>query len=101
MDYKNIMIIGSGNRATKLVKLLENHKEYGMKVSCIVDSDFKNKKNIKYKIGNYSKSIILSSLSIDDVFVCTNINEIPFQMIFLNHFIHLELMYTLCRARNK
>ena len=78
MDYKNIMIIGSGNRATKLIKLLENHKEYGMKVSCIVDSDFKNKKNIKYKIGNYSEiNNFLSSLSIDDVFVCTNINEIP------------------------
>ena len=47
MDYKNIMIIGSGNRANKLVKLLEDHKEYGMKVSCIVDSVFKKK---KYKL---------------------------------------------------
>ena len=40
MDYKNIMIIGYGHRGKELNEFLNRHKEYGMKVSCIIDSNF-------------------------------------------------------------
>ena len=77
MDYKNIMIIGSGSRAHGLIQFLERHKEYGMKVSCIIDLDTSKISN-NYVRGDFSKIYnFLSSLSIDDVFICTNISNIP------------------------
>ena len=77
MDYKNIMIIGSGNRSQKLIKFLERHKEYGMKVSCIIDSNTSKISN-SYVKGSFTDiHKFIPSLSIDDVFICTNISNIP------------------------
>ena len=77
MDYKNIMIVGYGDRGKELVKFLDRHKEYGMKVLCIVDNDYKTI-SIKCKKGDFNDiNNFITSLSIDDVFICTDTNQIP------------------------
>ena len=77
MDYKNIMIVGYGDRGKELVEFLDRHKEYGMKISCIIDNDYKTI-SIKCKKGDFNDiDDFITSLSIDDVFICTDINQIP------------------------
>ncbi len=86
MDYKNIMIVGYGDRARELINLLDNHKEYGMKISCIIDSNYKNI-NVDYKKGDFSDmKTFISTLSIDDAFICTDINNIPSSEYILDLF---------------
>jgi len=77
MDYKNIMIVGYGDRGKELVEFLDRHKEYGMKVSCIIDSKHSSI-SIECKKGHFDDiDAFITSLSIDDVFICTDINQIP------------------------
>ena len=37
MDTKNILIIGSHNRAVRLIHEFEEHKEYGLRIRSILD----------------------------------------------------------------
>ena len=77
MDYKNIMIVGYGDRAKELMKFLEQHKEYGMKVLSIIDSNYSNI-DIECEKGSFEDiNNLITSLSIDDVFICTDISNIP------------------------
>ena len=76
MDYKNIMIIGYGKRAKKLIKFLDNHKEYGMKVSSIIASNY-NEILVDSKNGDFEDIYdLIGNLSIDDVFICTDMKKI-------------------------
>ena len=77
MDYKNIMIVGYSARGRELVKFLEQHKEYGMKVLSIIDSDYNNI-DVQCEKGDFKDiNNFITSLSIDDVFICTNTGNIP------------------------
>jgi len=96
MDYKNIMIVGYGDRAKKLIDFLSKHKEYGMKISCVIDSDYKSI-DIKSDKGDFSDiNKFIASLSIDDVFVCTDINKIPSSQnifdLFYSYGINVHIM---------
>ena len=96
MDYKNIMIVGYGNRGKKLINFLDRHKEYGMKVSCIIDPNY-NDISIECKKGNFNNiDKFITLLSIDDVFICIDINEIPLSEnifdLFYSYGINVHIM---------
>jgi len=75
MDYKNIMIIGYNKSSKQLVDYLESHKEYGMKIACILDSKPQIIKT-HIKTGNFSDLYnYVRQMSIDDVFLCTKIDS--------------------------
>ena len=77
MDYKNIMIVGYGDRAKKLIAFLEQHKEYGMKVSCVIDTNSESLSINIEKGGFNTIEEFIKKISIDDVFICTDIKTIP------------------------
>jgi len=96
MDYKNIMILGYKNRGKKIVNFLDKHKEYGMKISSIIDSDYK-KINFTSTNGNFNDIVnFISNLSIDDVFICMDINNIPLSEdifdLFYSYGINVHIM---------
>ena len=81
LDSKNILIIGSKERAKYLIDEINNHKEYGFIIRKIVDPD---KKRIGVKISNFTVSgdllKIFSNivdLNIDEVFIAMPLNQIP------------------------
>ena len=75
MDYKNIMIIGYNDSSVQLIKYLESHKEYGMKIACIIDEKPENINSI-FKTGTISEVYkFVKNMSIDDVFLCSKIDE--------------------------
>ena len=77
MDYKNIMILGYGNRSKQLIDFLIKHKEYGMKISCIIDKNLKAVKVDTYSGGFNKIEECIPNLNIDDVFICMDTNNIP------------------------
>jgi len=86
MDYKNIMIIGYETKSKKLIKFLNDHKEYGLKIASIIDKNYKNI-SINSENGNFDDiHDLVKRLHIDDVFVCTEINNIPKFDTILNQF---------------
>ncbi|MCK5451721.1 MAG: sugar transferase [Candidatus Omnitrophica bacterium] len=74
-DYstKNILIVGTSERAKKLIDLVEASNEWGMKVIGIVDRD---RKKVGMKIGNYS--VIGDFESLDEVIHNNVIDEVIF-----------------------
>ena len=96
MDYKNIMIVGYGDRGKKLVEFLDKHKEYGMKVSCIIDSDYNNI-SMKCNKGDFDDiDELIRLLSIDDVFICIDTSQIPSSQnifdLFYSYGINVHIM---------
>ena len=77
MDYKNIMILGYRKRSKQLIDFLIKHKEYGMKISCIIDKNLKAVKLDTYT-GSFNKiEECIANLNIDDVFVCMDTYNMP------------------------
>ncbi|MDP2922087.1 MAG: sugar transferase [Candidatus Omnitrophota bacterium] len=38
-NYKNVLIVGTGDRAQKFIKLLHRHSEWGFKIAGLIDAD--------------------------------------------------------------
>lgn len=70
-NYRRMLIVGSGSRAQKFIKVIERHPEWGFKINGIVDDDHSkiNQSVIGYPVIGVLKDIpdILHSRAIDEV----------------------------------
>ena len=96
MDSKNIMIVGYDKRSERIIDFLDKHKEYGMNVISIIDSNHKDIQTIASKGSFLEISRHIEKLSIDDVFICSNLDNFEnfseiFQM-FQNYGISVHII---------
>ncbi len=72
-NYRQLIIIGSGNRAKHFAQILQNHKEWGLRLIGFVDEPEKVGQEIdgKYVIGSFDNlEQILDNTVVDEVAFC-------------------------------
>lgn len=80
-DPKNILIIGSHNRAERIIHEFKEHGEYGLRIQSILDPDSSRMGEtvdgmlVTGDMSNFKET--LKDLEIDEVFFAVDLNSIP------------------------